>query len=312
MSDLHVKYRPQKIEDLFGQKEVAAALAAYQKKKNWPHAFLFIGHSGSGKTTCARIVARELGCLPANIVEIDAASNNGIDNVRDLTKNLSYRGFGENPIKMIILDEAHRMSGNAFDALLKTLEEPPAHVYFALCTTEPEKIPKTVQTRCVSLTYKPLSSDDLFELLASVCDKEGFDTPDEILDVVATESNGSPRQALTNLAKVHACKSVDDACSLLELPDQSKDAIELARLLVSGKGLSWETSMKLLSSIESTPESLRLLIVNYTSKVLMNQKGGDNTIRLLNILDAFSKPCHTSEKMAPIQLAIASVLFVKD
>ena len=140
---LYRKYRPQKFADVLGQDSVVAVLERSIKDKSITHAYLFSGGRGTGKTTIARIFAEAIGCKPSDLYEIDAASNRGIDDVRLLREAVQTMPF-ESPYKVYIIDEVHMLTKEAFNALLKTLEEPPSHIVFILATTEKEKLPETV------------------------------------------------------------------------------------------------------------------------------------------------------------------------
>ena len=147
---LHLKYRPTNLDEVIGQNAVVQSLKQQLTGQSTPHAFLFLGPSGVGKTSIARILAGMMKCDDANILEIDAATHSGVENMRSVTQMAQYRGIGESPNKFIIVDEVHALSKATFQSLLLSIEEPPPHVYWALCTTEPDKIPTTIKTRCAA------------------------------------------------------------------------------------------------------------------------------------------------------------------
>lgn len=305
---LHIKYRPTELSELVGQEHIAKSLAKVLDAPNRPHSYLLVGPSGCGKTTIARIVARAIEASANNVIEIDAATNTGIDAMREVTDTLHYKGFGSSASKMVIVDEAHALSKAAWQSLLKILEEPPPHVYFALCTTEVSKVPDTVQTRCVKYTVKELSGDDLFEMLEDVCKRERIDVSHTTLDVVVRRAEGSARKALTALACVVGARDAKEAAALLEQPMEQEDIVNLMRGLVSNR-LRWDDVVRVLrDNKDMDPESIRLLVVNYVAAVLL-KADAKSAPRLLDILDQFSKPCNRSEKMAPILLSFGAVLF---
>lgn len=306
---LHVKYRPRRWKDVLGQDATVNSLRDALASKTRPHSFLFTGPSGTGKTTLARLVALELGIEAANLIEVDAASNNGVDVMREIMAPLRYQGFGDSPNKAVILDEAHMLSKNAWNSLLKTVEEPPKHVYFFFCTTEANKVPDAIITRCHSYNLRPLKYDDIMDLLEAVREAEDLPTTDKVLQMIAQACNGSPRQALVMLSQAHAAEDEDEVRRLLELPAENAEVIELARDLVAGK-LTWESLTKTLKGMPEMPaESIRIVLVAYLTSCLMGSKTDKATLRLLDMLECFSKPYPASDKLAPLLLSFGRYIY---
>lgn len=301
MSSLHTEFRPQTFDEVLGQTAVVRSLKRAVKDKR-AHAFLFVGPAGTGKTTLARIAARELtGGGTHNVYEYDAVSKSGADDMRALVAQLAYRSIGDSPVKFVIIDEAHRLSPTAWDVLLKPTEEPSPHVYFAFCTTVLGKIPKAIITRCLRYDLKGVGEEDIGALLIRVVDDKKLGISDEIIEAIVDESAGSPRQALVFLETCVGAKSVQEARSLIRSAGQQKEVIDLARWLVGGKGLNWKDACKLVKGIEGTePETIRILLTNYFAAVLVNTQKDDVARRLLMLIECFSKPYLQSDKLAPL------------
>lgn len=306
---IHVKYRPTRLQDVLGQKAIVKSLESALRAKSRAHTFLFTGPAGTGKTTLARIVAAEFGCDASNLIEVDAASNSGIDDMRKVTETLRYNGFGESPNKAIIIDECHGLSKQAWDSLLKSTEEPPPHVFFMFCSTNPGKIPAALVTRALAYSLAPLKFDDLMDLLEDISDREKYETSGKILQLVARSCEGSPRQALTMLATVHDCEDEHDAEVLLQTAMDNKDVIDLCRMLVKGD-LAWSKVTATLKALDDlNAESIRIIIVNYLNACVMGARSEADTLRLLTMLEAFLKPCNPSDKLAPILVAFGRVIY---
>lgn len=315
MNDLHVKYRPEVFEEVVGQDHVVKSLITLFEQDKVPHAFLFTGGSGCGKTTLSRILAHELKCDEHNITEIDAASHGKVEDIRELTSSLNYASFGKNPIKFIIIDECHAMGKSAWQAFLKSIEEPPEHVYFAFCTTEADKVPDTIKTRCHTYNLKDVMFDDVYELILAVADAEEIklDKEGKGFNLIARAAMGSPRRALTLLSKCRGIKDLDEIHIILEEPSEDGEVIELCRILIGRTKVTWRSVLQILNRIQSeNPESIRLIMVNYLAKALLNAKSDGDAMRLLNILSAFSEPYNSSEKFAPLLLSIGSLIFGED
>ncbi len=224
---LYRKYRPTSFDGVIGQDVIVTTLTNQIKKGVVSHAYLFTGSRGTGKTSCAKIFARAINCKtpingspcgecevckalasPSNldIVEMDAASNNGVDKIRDLRESVGYLPSA-GKYKVYIIDEVHMLSGSAFNALLKTLEEPPAHVVFILCTTEVHKLPATILSRCMRFDFRLVPTDKLFALVKDIFEKEGVTADDKAIMHIAKLGEGSVRDTLSVADR---CKSASD------------------------------------------------------------------------------------------------------
>ncbi|MDZ7816667.1 MAG: DNA polymerase III subunit gamma/tau [Planctomycetota bacterium] len=216
------RYRPQTFDDIVGQPHVVRTLLNAIRSDRVAHAYLFCGARGVGKTSAARIFAKTINCpntkdnVPCcecevcraisegediDVIEMDAASNRGIDDVRNLRENISFRP-ARSPNKVYIIDEVHMLTREAFNALLKTLEEPPDYVKFVFCTTEPERIPSTILSRCQRFDFHRLSVDDIQKQLGHITEKEGFRISDDALNAVARYARGGLRDSISVLEQL--------------------------------------------------------------------------------------------------------------
>ena len=217
---LYRKYRPTNFNELIDQDNIKEILTNSIKSKKIAHAYIFTGPRGTGKTSTAKIFAKTLNCLnnisgvscdkcefclnyneSADIIEIDAASNNGVEEIRNLRDNVLVAPYSSK-YKVYIIDEVHMLSNSAWNAFLKTLEEPPSHVIFILATTELNKVPDTVKSRCQIYNFRKISNDKMIEHLSNICKKESIKITDDALKQISKLSNGCLRDALSYLDKV--------------------------------------------------------------------------------------------------------------
>ena len=308
-NDFHTKYRPDSFDQVLGNEITVKALVAFTEANNFPHALLFSGIPGSGKTSIARIIAKELHCDPQNILEIDAATHTGVDKMRELMEGLRYKGFSANSTKIVILDECQKLSSSSWTSLLKIVEEPPEHLYFCFCTTDPHKIPKAIVSRCNVFNLKDVEQDDLTMLLEYVAGEENLELPKGALANIAQEAYGSPRTALTLLSKCRSCTTMEELFAALEAPGEDGDIIEFCRFLMKATNPSWKIIVRHLKPLKDMEnESIRLTVIAYFSKVLIGDRVTEENLgRGLIILDAFTGFFNSSEKMSPVILATAKV-----
>lgn len=290
------KYRPTQFKDLIGQEALVQVLTNGLRENRLPHAFLLTGIRGVGKTTSARIVARALNCKNPqdiepcgvcdacksisesrhiDVVEMDAASHTGVDDVRDLIDASRYRAVSA-PYKVYIIDEVHMLSKSAFNALLKTLEEPPAHVKFIFATTELQKIPKTVLSRCMRFDLRRVETETLQQYYKEIVEKEGFTADERSLSLIAQAAEGSVRDGLSLLDQALTLSgshlSEDVVCQMLGLSDQGP-LLDLWSATVQGNAPSALEIFKVLCHRGADPlmvvqELLSLTYEATRSKVL--------------------------------------------
>ena len=220
---LYLKWRPLSFDDVVGQQHITRTLRNSLVRGRVRHAYLFSGPRGTGKTTTARLLAKAVNCLyedpsgrPCNscanckainearfldLIEIDAASHTGVDDVRELRDKIAFAP-GEGSFKVYIIDEVHRFSGNAFDALLKTLEEPPDHAIFVLATTEIDKVPATIKSRCLQFEFRRVSLKELTDRLSTIADSEGLTIEPAALELIARQGTGSVRDSISLLDQI--------------------------------------------------------------------------------------------------------------
>lgn len=308
--NLITKYRPTTWKEIIGQNEIVSSLKQIVEQGT-SHAFLFVGGSGIGKTTIARLISQELGAVnPGDITEFDAGQLTGIDDVRTLVAGLKYKPIGKSQVKCVIINEAHRLTVNAQDALLTSLEEPSAHTYFFLTTTEGNRIRPAIRTRCTSYELKLVSNNTLFDFLAKIADLEHFELSDEVLDLCVKEASGSPRQALANLAVCSNIREREQAAKLLRTVDgEDREVIELCRILLR-KG-DWSQIVPILKGLqEQNPETIRQVIRAYMTKVILESTKEAERVHALNILEVFSQPFNYYDGISPVLLAVGKLLYM--
>ena len=217
---LYRKYRPDSLKKLVGQPDAVALIEKQVKNDNLSHAYLFSGPRGVGKTSLARIIATTLGCDPVfDITEIDAASHNKVDDIRELNDSINFIASSPGKKRVFILDEVHMLSNAASNAFLKTLEEPPEHVIFILATTEPERVLETIKSRTTHIAFKRIGNDEIISTLNEIGKNEKIKIDDDVLSYIANQSDGSLRDAINLFEQTHNTfgnkATIDDLYSIL-------------------------------------------------------------------------------------------------
>lgn len=272
---LDKKYRPSSLDQIYGNESLVIMIdKLIKRKKNRPQTILLQGARGCGKTTLARIMAKEFGGVGADIKELNISSMRGIDTARKVIENVGYRSL-EGESKVIILNECHKATSEFQNAMLEKLEEPPKNVYFILCTTEPEKLLETVKSRCVMKTFtvKPLTRRQLINLIEEVLKEEGIDFPSDYIRKVANISQGIPREALLLLDTLIDLDKKELQKAVKDLHSVTKDKpIDLARAI--NKQANWKEIKLILKDLATVPaEDVRRVILDYMWKVLLDRGG---------------------------------------
>ncbi len=273
--ELYKKYRPKEWDDVCGQDSIVINIGKMISNRTVPHAMLFAGPTGTGKTTVARILARELNCGDMDLVEQNAASFRGIDEARRIEQIMNLAPISGD-CRVWIIDEAHKLTNDAQNCFLKPLEDTPDHVYFILCTSEPNKLIKAVRGRCTLFTFDMISRDDLDSLVEKVIKKEDMDVADKVKDKIVEMAGGSARNALVMLDQVMECPpNTEKQLKAISGIASEKDAIEICRLMFNQKA-DWEQMAKLLDSMgrkDDEAEKIRRLVLSYaTTMLLTNNK----------------------------------------
>ncbi len=339
---LYRKYRPQGWEAVVGQEHIVSVLEASIKNENFSHAYLFTGSRGTGKTSVARIFARALGTNPEDIIEIDAASNRGIDDIRALREAVRVLPFSSR-FKVYIIDEVHMLSKDAFNALLKTIEEPPAHVIFILATTELNKVPETILSRCQIFSFRKPSENTLTKVVLDIAEQEKFAIDTESASLVAFLGDGSFRDTLSILQKVLSAskgrkvtrelvETITGAPSLSVIQDLysaliAKDMNAIYTTL--GKAETHHTDMMLLAQLLLTTMRLSLMYryapgMRETFEAehseayveLVKQGAVENTDAIssrgiVSLITAIERIAYASVPALPLELAFIEMLGVE-
>lgn len=281
----HIKYRPKELIRIKGNAEVICTLESLLGKKDCPHSFLLHGPTGCGKTTIARILADRLNCVGNDLREINFAEFRGIDTIRELYNHSHFMPI-EGKNRMWILDECHKMTNDAQNALLKILEEPPDHVYFVLCTTDPQKLLPTIKGRCSQYQVNPLSDGDMLSLLQRVVKREKAELDKKVYDVIIRDSLGLPRNALQILEKVLSTPSEKRLRVAEQEAEQMSQSIELCRAMM--KKAPWSVVAGILKGIkDQDPEGIRRMVLGYCQSTLLSNDNWRAGVIMEQFIDPF-------------------------
>lgn len=295
MTELYKKYRPRELKRLVGQPQVVASLNEWVSKEEFPHAIMLSGPSGTGKTTVARIIRQQLQCADIDYSEYNCANFRGIDLVREIIERVELRPLG-GLSRVWVIDESHQLTSPAQDAFLKVLEDSPAHAYFLLATTEPERLKKTIRTRCYSLKFKPLDNKSVEYLVSKVAAAEKAKLSPDAVAAIVEVAAGSARKALVLLDQVMSRPVADQEKAVRE-NDIDQEAITIARELFRSKPDFTKIAKVLASStVAAEVEGVRHLILKYAETVLLRAGGSGRRERAFAIIRIFQDHCYDSHR----------------
>lgn len=280
---LHLKYRPKTWEEIIGNQSVIDSLQAVLNKPDHPHFYLISGERGTGKTTIARLIAKTLDI--ENVEEINAASSNGVDFARDLDSRITYKAFGKS--KLYIIDECHRLTGDAQDILLKTvLEDTPDHAYVIFLTTDPDKIKKAVLSRATKYALTKPTRKELRTLLQDIANKESIEVDHAILSRIIMNAGLIPRDSITELGKLVGASVPQQQELISDATKAETQLIDLARLLLYE---SWNTVVSKVDLQSLSADSVVAFLRSYMTKVLLSNTSStrDKAYRILYAMNSY-------------------------
>jgi len=292
---LYLKYRPSTLDEVKGNKEIVDVLKSMldkSKRAECPHSFLLTGMSGCGKTTIGRIIGSMLNCVGSDFKEIDSGDFRGIDSVRDIRRGANYLPQ-EGDCLIFLIDECHKMTNDAQSALLKILEDTPDHVYFILCTTDPQKLLPTIKGRCSSFEVHPLNETQMYGLLRKVVKFEGKEIDKIVYDQIIQDSLGQSRNALQILEQVLHVPVEQQLEIAKKSAEKQSQVIELCRVLTK-PNVDWKEVRSILSGLkeskEEDAEGVRRAVLGYCQAILLKQ----NNDTVAGTLEAFIDPFYNT------------------
>ncbi len=336
---LYLKYRPQDFANLIGQDYIRQTILNSIQKGTISHAYLFCGTRGTGKTSTARILAKSINCQNlgetgepcgvciickainenklVDLIEIDAASNRGIDEIRELKENIQFAP-SQSKKKIYIIDEVHMLTKEAFNALLKTLEEPPEHAYFILATTEVHKIPETIISRCQRFNFRKIKTEDIVDRLKYIADGEGFTFEENALELIAKQANGGLRDAIGLMEQMASEGELkfDFISQNLGLVGEEHVDTFFESLVAKSTAEALEKINKLVESSYNLAEFNREFIEFLRDKMLDQVNSNQSVEEIIKIIEIFSQAGielkNTVVPQLPLEIAVIKVCEVSE
>jgi len=293
--ELYKKYRPKKFDRVIGQDAAVRSLETWLANDTVPHTIMFSGPSGCGKTTMARILKKELNCGKYDFIEVNCADVRGIDYVRKVRQQMKTVPI-DGDCRIWLIDEAHKLTNDAQNALLKILEDTPAHVYFMLATTDPQKLLRTIRTRSTEVKVRLLETGELSQLINRVIKKEGKKIKEKVRDKIAERSEGSARSALVLLHQIIDLNSEKDMLEVISRVTSEKAGEFIGRALMNA-GTKWRKMAGILREYkDEDAETIRYQVLGYAKAVMLSPAGFNKaTNRAFLIIEAFREPFYNTK-----------------
>lgn len=300
---LPLKYRPKSWDEMIGNEATIKSIKSVlsRETKDIPHTVMFTGPHGTGKTSSARIFAKEVGCADMHVIEHDAGSDGGVSAARQIISSAQFCPMvekGEKALRAFIIDESHKITEAAGSAFLKTLEEPPPHTFFLLCTTDPSKMLKTLRSRGPVFEFQTVSEEAIVARLKEICGKEGIDLSDKILCKIAESSEGHVRDAIRTLDQVI---DMEDEESIMQIVSAGVggdvNAFEICKILANPRDTAkWGKIVPILEGVNGGWEGLRISTLGYMTAIVKNPKSKpEMTDYAAAVASCFLEPLYSSD-----------------
>lgn len=298
--ELYKKYRPQTFDDVIGQPDAVRVLKDMVARRKVPHAILFAGSSGCGKTTLGRILRRAIGCADCDYNEVNVAEARGIDDMRAIQTRMGLAPMGiingkPGRCRVWLMDEFHQATRQSQECLLKPLEDTPKHVYFFLASTDPGKIITTIKGRCTEIKIKPVAATEMEAYVADVAGKESLVLGPGIANLIAATAEGNVRRALVLLDAIAGLKDPAEQATAIAAADYKTEGINIARALFDRR-TTWKDMAAIIKALDGGDdqiEGIRWLVMGYCTSILLSGKQDD---RAFLINDVFRRPFYDTKK----------------